>query len=309
MFCTLIVITFRPRFSKVPEKYLQPSDAPILFSIIEDLRINLNSSPIDYIVLSTELNASMGYAGWNGKKVLTLGYPLFLILNAQETVEVISHELAHNVNKDPMRGYFQWYASISLQRWYEITYPLQIVSTGGGIFTLLFSVPYNLCLWMVSQVFKWLMILFNWLMWRDSQRAEYYADYLAMTMSGNSCFESIFQKLGYHNELSLAVQKAVLHKLEDRVFQFFLESVGNLPDYEVKRIRQVNMLYESRVDSTHPPTPYRIGFASSRGVIPPGYNLTDYKHRQLLEELQKFETSVIQILCDEYKAVLYQIYD
>ena len=66
------------------------------------------------------------------------------------------------------------------------------------------------------------------------------------------------------------------------------------------------MLYESRVDSAHPPTPYRIGFAKSKGIIPPKYHLKDYKHQQLLEELKKFEKEISLKLADEFRNSVYR---
>lgn len=105
--CTMLLVTLRPRISKPPKKYLSKNDAPILFNIIEELSTELGASTIDYVVLNHVHNASMGYRGITQKRVLTLGYPLLLVLDAQETVELISHELAHNINRDPMRGYVQ----------------------------------------------------------------------------------------------------------------------------------------------------------------------------------------------------------
>ncbi|MBX7154779.1 MAG: M48 family metallopeptidase [Candidatus Kapaibacterium sp.] len=304
--CTMLLVTLRPRISKPPQKYMSKSDAPILFSIIEDICSELSASTIDYVILNHEHNASMGYRGIAQKRVLTLGYPLLLVLDSQETVELISHELAHNINRDPMRGYIQWYAASSLERWYYITYPDEIITTNAGIYALIFSVPMNLLMWCISQMFLGLTNLLYWLMWRDSQRAEYYADYLAMTMSGNACCETFFRKLMYNSELQLAAQRAVLAKRYDAVFEYFIEAVNNIPETEIKRIQCVNMLYESRVDSSHPPTPYRIGFAKSKGIIPPKYHLKDYKHQQLLEELKKFEKEISLKLADEFRNSVYR---
>ena len=303
--CTMIVVTFRPLFTMPPDKYINQNDAPILFSIVNDLRERLGASPIDYIVLNHEFNASMGYSGIQRKRVLTLGYPLLFVFDPQETVELISHELAHDVNRDPMRGYIQWYAASALERWYSITYPMEIITTDAGIYAIIFSVPFNLAMWGISQIFLGIANLLYWMMWRESQRAEYYADYLAMTMSGNQSSVTLFQKLTYGNFLHLAGQHAVLRRNQDSVFSLFQEYVSNLPNHEIERIHRVNMLYESRVDSSHPPTPYRISFAQSRGNLSPEYILTIDKHKQMLEELSKFQSEIEQKLMDDFRAMIY----
>ena len=247
----------------------------------------------------------MGYTGFRRKRVLTLGYPLLFVLDAQETVELISHELAHDVNRDPSRGYMQWYAFESLWRWYKVTHPVEIITTEAGLYGVLLSIPFNLAMWCISQMFLGCAYLLSWLLWRDSQRAEYYADYLAATMSGTESSESSFMKVSYHDFLELAVQKSVVHRKENDVFEVFREAITSIPPREIERIQRVNLLYNSKVDSSHPPTVYRIGFVQSRGKLEPGYVLTNERHKQLLEELAKQEPRIISMLTDEFKNMIY----
>ena len=303
--CSLIVVTFRPRFNLPPDTFITQAEAPILFGIIEDLRLKLGASKIDYLVIDQKFNASMGYTGFQRKRVLTLGYPLLFVLDAQETVELISHELAHDVNRDPSRGYMQWYAFESLWRWYKVTHPVEIITTDAGLYGVLLSIPFNLAMWCISQVFLGCAYLLSWLLWRDSQRAEYYADYLAVTMSGTKSSESSFMKVSYHNFLELAVQKSVVHRKENDVFDLFRESIASIPPREIERIQRVNLLYNSKVDSSHPPTAYRIGFVQSRGILEPGYVLDEERHTLLLTELKKFESEISRKLVDEYKDWIY----
>ncbi len=303
--CSLIIYLFRPQFNEPPKKTIARSDAPVLWSIIEELRVRLGASPIEYLVIDQEFNASMAYIGIRRKRELSLGYPLLHTLTAQEIVGLISHELAHDVNRDPMRGYFHWYAVLTLNRWYYITYPMEILTTDAGISAMIFSVPFNLAMWCISHVFLGVCYLIYWLSLNESQQAEYYADYLAMTMSGNASTVSYFRKSTYHNFLELAVQQAVVQRREDAVFELFQANISSIPDHEIERIQRENMLYESRVDSSHPPTPYRIGFAQSRGVIEPGFILDEERHAQLLDELKKFEQDIGRKLVDEYKDWIY----
>lgn len=303
--CSLIIYLFRPQFIEPPEKTIARSDAPVLWSIIDELRVRLGASPIEYLVIDHNFNASMGYVGIRRKRKLTLGYPLLYILDAQETVELISHELAHDVNRDPMRGYFHWYAVLALNRWYYITYPMEILTTDAGISAMIFSVPFNLAMWCISHVFLGGCYLIFWLSLNESQKAEYYADYLAMTMSGNASTVSSFRKMTYHNFLELSVQQAVVQHREDEVFELFQAYISTIPDHEIERIQRENMLYESRVDSSHPPTPYRIGFAQSRGVIEPGFILDEERYSLLRDELKKFEPEISRTLVDEYRDWIY----
>lgn len=303
--CTMMVWVFRPQFSAPPENFVTQAEAPVLFSIVNDLRERLGASPIDFIVIDHSFNASMGYAGIQRKRVLTLGYPLLMVLDAQETVELISHELAHDVNRDPLRGYVQWYAATALEQWYSITYPLEIITTDAGIYAMILSVPFNMMMWVVSQFFLGIANILYVMIWRDSQRAEYYADYLAMTMSGNKSIETSFQKMAYGNVLYLAVQRVVLQRKGDSVFRVFQDMIANLPEREIERIHRVNHLRESRIDSSHPPTPYRIGFAQSRGYIAPEYILREDKHKLFREELSRFQTGIEEKLIDDFRAKIH----
>lgn len=303
--CSLIIFLFRPQFNEPPKKTIARSDAPVLWSIIEELRVRLGASPIEYLVIYHEFNASMAYIGIRRKRELTLGYPLLNTLTAQEIVGLVSHELAHDVNRDPLRSYFHWYAVSSLNRWYYITYPMEILTTDAGIPAMIFSAPFNLVMWCIAHIFLGVSGVIFWLTLNESQQAEYYADYLAMTMSGNASTVSFFRKSTYHNFLELAVQQAVVQRREDAVFELFQANISSIPDHEIERIQRVNMLYESRIDSSHPPTPYRIGFAQSRGVIEPGFILDEERYSLLRDELKKFEPEISRTLVDEYKDWIY----
>jgi len=182
---------------------------------------------------------------------------------------------------------------------------MEILTTDAGIPAMIFSAPFNLAMWCIAHIFLGVSGVIFWLTLNESQQAEYYADYLAMTMSGNASTVSFFRKSTYHNFLELAVQQAVVQRKENEVFELFQANISSIPDHEIERIQRVNMLYESRVDSSHPPTPYRIGFAQSRGVIKPEFILDEERHTLLLDELKKFEPDIGRKLVDEYKDWIY----
>ena len=52
------------------------------------------------IAFTAEFNASFTTVGWRGTPVFRLGVPLLTILDDQEIVALLAHEMAHEVNGD-----------------------------------------------------------------------------------------------------------------------------------------------------------------------------------------------------------------
>ncbi|MBL7997269.1 MAG: M48 family metallopeptidase [Candidatus Kapabacteria bacterium] len=307
LLCGLIAWYLRPEVAPMPKRTLQRTTVPTLFNVIEGICTELNAPMPDYVVLSTEFNASMGYAGIKRKRVLTLGYPLLLTLSAAECVALIAHEIAHDVNGDPARGFWQHFGTVMFEKWFVLTYPFEIMSSDDvGLYTKLISIPFNLLSWCVSQLFLGCSYMLSWLMWRESQRCEYYADLLAYTVAGNKNALSMFDKLAYYPYFAAAQQAAVLAPKGGKgMFERYADMIRELPSREIERIHRVNMLDSARIDSSHPPTPYRIAFIESRGILSGRYSLTDHKFQTLLNELRNYQPEVEELLIDEYRAAIH----
>jgi hypothetical protein len=95
----------RPRLGKAPdEDVVARADAPSLYALADDVAADLGLRRIDVLVVDHRLNASWSVVGLRRRRVLTLGLPLLMLLEPQQRVALVAHELAHERNGDATHG-------------------------------------------------------------------------------------------------------------------------------------------------------------------------------------------------------------
>ena len=95
-------------------------------------------------------------------------------------------------------------------------------------------IPFNLAMLGLSRL-AWLgAYLLSHLLWRDSQRAEYLADYLAATVSGTNAVLSLLEKLHYGTAFALTVQHAALNQdASEGLLERLRQRVAEVPEREL----------------------------------------------------------------------------
>jgi Zn-dependent protease with chaperone function len=275
-----------PRFSRPRGTIAARDKFPTLYQIVDDIAQALGTSRVAGIVIYWGFNAAFSQVGWQRKKILYLGLPLFSSLDGQEKVALLAHELAHGVNGDPNRSFFVDTAIDSLATWYGFLRPDGLIDHGPyGILTI----PLNVFLLVLSGI-VWLGIYFlSHLLWRDSQRAEYLADYLATTASSTEAMLVVLRKLYIGEDFAPRVAALLLDQEEQNLFNLLRQYVSNMPPRELERIRRVEQQAEFRLDATHPPTAYRIAFLKAHPLSHPKILLMPATEEQLERELKPIQ--------------------
>ena len=300
--CLLLVIYLRPKFSKKPKDVITKQEMPVLWEFVESLNEKLGGKPIDYLVVNADFNASMGYVGIQRKKVLTLGYPLVSLLSKQEFVDLVGHELAHNVNQDPARGFLHYYVFTNVWAWYYFLSPKGIMqgSDVNYIFKIA-SIPFYVLMWCASKTALGFLFVYYWMIHYDSQKAEYYADYLGACMGGSEDSEKSLYKISYGLFLQYVQQQAVVAPNGKTIIQRLKEMIETIPEKEILRLQKLATRKSSRVDSSHPPTTYRIEFVKKFAPKVGLFQLTQEHFHKICEELAQQEEKINIKLIDEYK--------
>ncbi len=304
--CLGIAWLMRPRFSKLREydKVVPKDKFPTLYKITDDVAQALGASNVDSIVIDWEFNAAFTQIGWRRKKIIFLGLPLFSILDGQEKVALLSHEVAHGVNGDPTRGLFVGAAINSLVTWHTLLRPNQIWRSEAGIYGIVL-IPFNLAMLGLSYI-PWLgAYALSYLLWHDSQRAEYLADALAADASGTDAVLGLLRKLHFHRAFELAVQRAA-HQKERSFFKELQRCISEVPQRELDRIHRVSRLRESRLDATHPPTAYRIELLAAHRVSEPKVTLSASDLELLEHELSAVQDKIESKLVDLYRGARFR---
>jgi heat shock protein HtpX len=305
----LIAWQTRPRIVPMPTNIVPRTTCPALYQLLDDISTTLGGRPIAGIAIEPEFNAAFGLYGLTKKPIVTVGLPLFTILNSQERVAILAHEVAHGVNGDILRSSFVGSAVNTLIVWSDMLNPDQIWQQVSdsliGVATAVLMVPVALFMRGLSKLLMLCAYGLLSLCFRDSQRAEYLADYLASTVSGTNAQLTSLNKTFLYNRVGLAIQHTALKNRNQNVFGAIRQFVEHIPEHEIERLRRVNLLEQARVDTTHPPTAYRIEFLRQRAVPVPKILLAPDVAAQIDAELQAMEPKLHQELMNAFVSRLY----
>lgn len=298
-----------PKPPKLPKEseIVSRDDFPALYALVDKVAEGLNAPRIDAIVVYEGYNAAFGQFGWKRKKVLFVGLPLFSVLNSQEKVGIIAHELAHSINGDPTRGFFIGTAVNSLVTWYGILYPDSVTpdaegygALGGGC-----VMPANLIMRGLAWPIVGLVHALANLLWRDSQRAEYMADVLAAGVAGTVGQVSSLEKFQFRHSFEMAAQRASTYFKGENLFYELRERVRIAPRREQERIRRVAKLPTLDIVTTHPPTAYRIEMLHTHPVTSPKVIITEEESEQIDKELATLEPEMQERIVQAYEESFY----
>jgi Zn-dependent protease with chaperone function len=302
---TLTYLLF-PRTEKIEGKILSRKEYPRLYGIVDEIAESIGTQKIDGIIVNEDFNAAFGQFGWKRKSILYVGLPLFSILNAQEKVAIVSHELAHGRNNDINRSLLVYTAVNSLLKWHYALYPDYIFEPGMGILAL-GAIPFKLVGIGIAETIRLIAYLLAYLLCANKQRAEYFADYIGAEISGTDAMISMLDKLYYGNVFNFTVKRAAINGEQNILFKQFRDNITKIPERESKRIKVLEGLEGARLDATHPLTEFRIKFLMSRPIVKPRYSLNEFNNDKLNDELGNLEQDIELQLVDEYNSYLYNI--
>lgn len=294
LFLTIAWVLF-PRMEKMPENIVARERIPILYQLADNISQELGIRSIAGIIIGTGYSAALIEVGWQRKKVLYIGLPLFAVLNGQERVAVIAHELAHAANRDPLRGLYIGSALASLDGWIDILGVGEVGRTRGltevGLIILLLSLPSILTRYLLT-----------FLLARESQRAEYLADYLASQIGGKEALLSTLRKLHFDANLrSHIVAISASQNYEADLFDRLRLSISEVPERELDRVWRIAELEVTNFYSSHPPVAYRVALLDARGSNDPRYTISESNAQSLEAELGPFEQVIQKKLVDAYR--------
>ena len=244
----------RPRVGKLPEDRLDPSAYPAIHEMVGQLSKAMGQKPVSAIVIDSEFNASFGQVGLKRDHVLWIGLPLWSVLDDDERVSVICHELAHGANGDPARSWFTGTAIDTLEEWCSFLRQDNVgeISDDERLAQVIMR-----AVAVFIEAYGYVLALFTW---QDSQKAEYYADRLAAQTAGSKSMIGCLHKLSYSTYLDKFLNRSMFtpNQKGAPVIDGFEKFVRGVPESELERLRRCNLLEGSRLDNTHPPTAYRV---------------------------------------------------
>lgn len=292
--CLLCSWVARPRFPVLEDQALTPAQAPELHALISEIA-GLLKAPVPPILrINGDVNAFVTREGFPPRFSLTLGLPLLFGFHPQELVYLLAHELAHEVNGDPLRG--QWLAA-ALNVLHTVQHLLAPARLGIGSADAL------------ANGVRWLMVLpvhgLIWMLYallgEASQRAEYRADLLAASVSGSEAAVAGLSKLHFADLLEFALQKQRSNPERPHAFLELRYAWDHLGPEQWARRQQQIAQQRLRLDQSHPPTVNRMEVVA-RHDLPVVLRLSAERMERIDIELAPFVSRIQAEVYDHFRA-------
>lgn len=293
----LWVYKLRPRLSTMKGLgTLQREHFPTLYKLTDQIADTLKADRVDAIALSVDFNAYFARVDWPRKNVLTLGALLFEVLEPQERVALIAHELGHSVNGDVSRTFFVGSAVASLKRWRYF-----LVDQDGDMMSVMFTLLLLGLPWLLSKVLNVLANLLNLLMAHDSQRAEYLADGKSARIGSTKAATSVLHKLRMSDAIYTTVISYYDMGGKHGVFDAIRRKVAPVPSREIERVVRQEKWESSRLDATHPPISYRIQALDTWPFAEPAITLSSQDIATLETEFSHIRSELEIALREDFR--------
>lgn len=291
----------------MPKNTVSRAEFPTLYRIVDEVSEKMGAKRVDGITIDFAYNAAFGSYGLSRKNVIHLGVPLISVLKPEEFVALLAHELGHGVNGDSTRGVFVGTAIRTLLEWQYFIKPDQILEHNGSLVELA-MVPVNLLLLLLSKGIEGIVFVLAHLLWQNKQRAEYLADALAAQVGGLQAKLSLLEKLHLEHIFAFAMQRILTGGATGSAAEEIRSQFGQIPASEIERVRRLEQSADVRLDSTHPPTAYRIQYLRSRGDTAPAYQISTEDQMLLDKEWRQLEEKTETRFIRYYRDHSYLLY-
>src|SRR5579883_758619 len=105
IFLLAVAVAFAPRPGRLEKESLTSKEShPRLHDLVRRVAAELKVDPPELIAISADLNAYVTRVGLRQRRALVVGLPLLALLDREERVALLGHEMAHLANGDLTRG-------------------------------------------------------------------------------------------------------------------------------------------------------------------------------------------------------------
>ncbi|MFC1413092.1 M48 family metallopeptidase [Streptacidiphilus sp. N1-12] len=289
---------------------LDRATAPKLYALADRTADALHTHRAELIVIDPRFNASYQRVGVRRRAVLTLGLPLWEILDPAERTALLGHEFGHGANGDVRRGLWVGGALQILRSVHDLTVPERVSDPQGLV--AIAAVATRFLMAGLNGVVELLYRLLGWLTRHSQRRAEYLADAFAVRLGGTAGATGLLETLPLQSafQAHLEHRQALLrHRAAQRVTRggtlpepmadFWDELRGyfaSLPRTERDRRVIAAELTDRATDQAHPPVHLRLAFTRSRPVTDAAVRVTPEQSAAIDRELAPARVAMTELL-------------
>jgi Zn-dependent protease with chaperone function len=276
-----LAVALRPRLGGVSEEahFLDRDEAPELWALIDRVAAHTGSPVPHFVGLDYSLGAYTTVVGLRRRRVLCLGASLWSVLDQQERVALIGHELGHFVNGDLRRGPLEHVALTTLGRLAALTRPGE--SGLNGFVDLLVGIVQ----WVLSRLIMGVHLVVVGIGQRDAQRAEYLADEIGARAAGSAAAVRLLDVLLMREALETVIRREARAGRSGVAWRAAADVARVELTAAVPSLRQLSRRDETSLFASHPPTGLRAGMLERRPQQAAGVVLTEQQAERIDREI------------------------
>ncbi|GLI00001.1 M48 family metallopeptidase [Phytohabitans aurantiacus] len=277
-----LAFTLRPRLGRLDPTVdvLSRDRAPTLFALVDQVTAAIGAPTPHIIAVDETVGAYTTSIGIRRRRVLCLGLPLWAVLQRQQRVALLGHELGHFVNGDLRRGLLTQPAYTMLGTTADLIRPVDTVN--GGIAEMIVAVAQSIA----ARTLYVLHLLLVWTGQRDAQRAEYLADELAASTAGSTAVADLMDTLLAAETIDMVIRREARAGRGLANWRTALAEARTATT-QLPLLRQLSIRDETSLFASHPPTGLRARMATTRPHHEPTVTLTAAHAEQIDIELTK----------------------
>ncbi len=283
-----IAAVLAPRFGRLGADgdRISRDEAPTLFGLVDRVAAAAGTGAPNVIELSADINASASAVGLRRRRVLHLGLALWGPLSAQQRVALLGHELGHFANGDVRRLVLTQPALTTLGGLADLFMPdpglrsYDLVAVGERLA--------NAFLRIVAAVFWALHLVVTAVALRDFQRAEYFADQIAVRVAGTQAATELSDLLVWSQPAGDAVAVRARAGETEQGWRMAVGELRSRMAPRQNRLRQLSVRHEVSLLATHPPSGMRAWLVEAAPWRDPALVLGDAENERIDTELSKY---------------------
>ena len=266
----LIAIECRLRFHRVDTVgAVTREEAPSLWAVVDQARAALGAPEIDTLVIANDFNAACAHSGLRRRVVLELGLPLWGALSPEGRLALLGHELGHLVNGDPTTLLATQPSLMTFHRLAGIFDPRGMIDSGTLLGEVIGTALAYTVLLPIHAACRSIDIVLYRVAAQDHQRAEAYADALAVKLGGTAGATELAHTLLFERSVVATLRRAVASSGDPDGWAAATAQAIAACAPGLTFSEQASMRYDVSPYLDHPPPGLRSRLVRSWPTVPP----------------------------------------
>lgn len=232
-------------------------EAPQLWSVVDRAAASLGAPAVDRLTITNEFNAACGRSGLRRQTVLEIGLPLWAALGPAGRQALLGHELGHLVNGDPTTAFATQPALTTFRRLAQIFDPDGLVDSSNPVRELIGTVIAYLVFYPFQSGCRAAHRFLSRVAAQDHQRAEAYADALALRLGGTAGAVELMRVMLFGDAVRAALRRAAPSGAEPDAWRAEVERALAQRQPDTRLAEQRSMRYDVELYASHPPSGLR----------------------------------------------------